>query len=304
VADPAGRPVTFPNAVCVHEEDANVLWRHFDASRGKTEVRRSRRLVISCWATVGNYDYGFFWYLYQDGAIEAEVKMTGIVTTGALSPSTAEPYLYGQRLSSDGLYAPIHQHFFSFRLDLDIDGTANVLEEVEGQAVPTGSENPTGALFVSRATPLRRESEAQRLANPATGRCWVVRNPTVRNHLGEPVGYRLVPKGGLLPFATPEASVGKRAGFMFKHLWATPYRSAERYAAGDYPNLHPGGAGLPAWTAADRSLENEDLVLWYTVGSHHPVRPEDWPIMPVQCVGFRLEPSGFFDRNPALDVPT
>ena len=101
----------------------------------------------------------------------------------------------------------------------------------------------------------------------------------------------------------PEASVSKRAAFVTKHLWVTPYHPDERHAAGDYPNQHPGGAGLPEWTRADRSIEDADVVLWYTFGSHHNVRPEDWPVMPVQYAGFKLQPFGFFDANPALDVP-
>lgn len=44
-------------------------------------------------------------------------------------------------------------------------------------------------------------------------------------------------------------------------------------------------------------------MVWYTLGAHHIVRPEDWPVMPVTTVGFTLRPSGFFDGNPALDVP-
>ena len=87
------------------------------------------------------------------------------------------------------------------------------------------------------------------------------------------------------------------------HLWVTPYRRDERYAAGEYPNLHPGGAGLPEWTSADRPIDGEDIVVWYTFGHHHVPRPEDWPVMPVTTAGFKLKPVGFFERNPALDVP-
>ena len=94
----------------------------------------------------------------------------------------------------------------------------------------------------------------------------------------------------------------KRAGFMKNHLWVTPHSEDERFAAGEYPNQHEGGAGLPEWTAANRNIENTDLVLWYSLGSHHPVRLEDWPVMPVQRVGFMLQPMGFFDRSPAIDV--
>jgi primary-amine oxidase len=45
------------------------------------------------------------------------------------------------------------------------------------------------------------------------------------------------------------------------------------------------------------------VVLWYTLGSHHAPRPEDWPVMPVSYAGFLLQPVGFFPENPALDVP-
>ena len=75
-----------PNAICLHEEDVGVLWRHIEWRDGRGEVRRSRRLVISSFSAIGNYDYGFFWYLYQDGTIEYEVKLTGVLSTGAVAP--------------------------------------------------------------------------------------------------------------------------------------------------------------------------------------------------------------------------
>ena len=83
----------------------------------------------------------------------------------------------------------------------------------------------------------------------------------------------------------------------------TPHADDERYPAGEYPNQHPGGAGLPAWTATDRAIVETDVVLWYTLGVHHAARLEDWPVMPTARAGFMLLPDGFFDRNPALDVP-
>jgi primary-amine oxidase len=122
------------------------------------------------------------------------------------------------------------------------------------------------------------------------------------NAVGEPVGYRLVPHGNVAALASADASIAKRAGFMTKHLWVTPYDDRERHAAGDFPAQHPGD-GLPAWTAADRPIEDTDVVVWYTLGSHHAPRPEDWPVMPVSSAGFLLQPVGFFDRNPALDAP-
>ena len=83
----------------------------------------------------------------------------------------------------------------------------------------------------------------------------------------------------------------------------TRYDPAQRYPAGDYVNQHPGGAGIPAYIAADRDIDGADIVLWHTFGPTHFPRPEDWPVMPVTRCGFTLKPTGFFDRNPALDVP-
>jgi primary-amine oxidase len=301
MVDSHGEPFTIRNAVCMHEEDFGLLWKHKDVHTERTEARRSRRLVVSFISTVGNYDYGFYWYFYLDGTIEFETKLTGILSTGAVRPG--EKPEYGQLLNSDGLYAPIHQHFFNVRLDMDIDGQSNSVYEEHTESQPPGPENPLGNAFYAKSTLLRKESEAQQLVDPSSARSWRVVNPSVKNGVGEPVGYRLVPGTNVLPFAQPEASVSKRAAFATKHLWVTPYHPDERHAAGDYPNQHPGGAGLPEWTRADRSIEDADMVLWYTFGSHHNVRPEDWPVMPVQYAGFKLQPFGFFDANPALDVP-
>jgi primary-amine oxidase len=300
MTDSRGNLVKLPNAICMHEEDYGILWKHIDWRTNQTEVRRSRRLVVSFIATVGNYEYGYFWYFYQDGTIQFEVKMTGIMNTGALPPGAEAKY--GQ-LVAPQLYAPIHQHFFNVRLDMMVDGLNNSVYEVNTEAEPSGPENPHGNAYFAKATLLPTESEAQRVIDPLAGRFWKVVNPAVLNHIGEPVGYKLMPGENVLPFARAESSVFKRANFATKHLWITPYNPAERYPAGDYPNQHPGGAGLPAWTQANRSLENTNVVLWYTVGVHHIPRTEDWPVMPVTYYGFTLKPVGFFGRNPALDVP-
>ena len=295
-----GEAFTLPSAICLHEEDFGLLWKHYDWQRGHVEVRRSRRLVVSSIVTIGNYEYAFYWYLYQDGTIESEVKLTGIPITGALGPDEVPEY---GTLVAPQLCAPNHQHFFGVRLDVSVDGEQNTVYEVHTETAPLGPENPHGNAFRAVRTPLRRESEAQQNVDPLGGRYWLVVNPSVENGLGEPVGYKLVPGDNVVPFAHPDASIAKRAAFMTKHLWVTPYEPAERYPAGDYPNQHRGGAGLPAWTEADRPIEATDVVLWYSFGSHHVVRPEDWPVMPVVRIGFALKPVGFFDRNPALDVP-
>ena len=300
LANSRGEAVTIENAICLHEEDYGILWKHVDWRTEQTEVRRSRRLVLSFVATVGNYEYGFFWYFYQDGSIQYEVKLTGIMNTGALMPG--EEVKYGT-LVAPQLYAPIHQHVFNVRLDMSVDGDKNSVYEVNTEAEPMGPENPYGNAFYAKSTLLATESAAQRLIDPMTARYWKIVNPSVFNHVGQPVGYKLQPGENLLPFAHPESSVMRRAGYMSKHLWVTPYHPEERCPAGDYPNQNPGGEGLPAWTKANRSVENTDLVVWYTFAHNHVPRAEDWPVMPTGYIGFILKPVNFFDSNPANDVP-
>jgi primary-amine oxidase len=300
VSDAAGDPVVIPNAICIHEEDAGVLWRHVEWRDGSGEVRRSRRLVVSSFSAIGNYDYGFFWYLYQDGTVEYEVKLTGVLSTGAVAPGVRPAH---GTLVAPGLNAMVHQHFFNMRLDLDIDGQANAVEEVWTESLPPGPGNPHGNAFSPRRRRFARELEARRRVDTASARWWEIVNPSILHRLGEPIGYRLLPGETTFAFAQPDAPVSKRAGFIREHLWVTPYEPSERYAAGEYPNMHPGGAGLPEWTSADRPIDACDVVVWYTFGHHHVPRPEDWPIMPVTTAGFKLKPVGFFERNPSLDVP-
>jgi len=299
LAGDRGEPYTIHNAICLHEEDDGILWKHFDVDLRHTETRRSRRLVVSFIITVGNYEYAFYWYFYQDATIELEIKLTGIVLTAALPPGETSDY--GTVVAPQTLAAH-HQHFFSIRLDMAVDGERNSVFEVETEPVPMGPDNPYGNAFRPRRTLLRSESQAQRLIDPLTGRHWLVVNPDISNALGQPVGYKLVPGGNVVPFAHEDSSFIRRAGFTTRHLWVTPFAPDERFPAGDYPSQHPGGAGLPEWTKADRPIENTDIVLWYTLGSHHIPRPEDWPVMPVERAGFALRPFGFFDANPALDV--
>jgi primary-amine oxidase len=299
VVDNGGNPLTISRAICIHEEDFGILWKHFDGRSGSAEVRRSRRLVVSWIATVANYDYAFYWYFYLDGTIEFQVKLTGIVHTTAGRDEGAKSF---KTSLGGGLFAPVHQHFFNLRLDLDIDGPDNEISEVHAESVPRRL-NPAGSGFGVKKSRLAREADAKQRIDPARGRYWLVENPGSRNKLGDPVAYKLIPGDNVTSMALPDSKVIKRAGFVQNHLWVTPFNAKERYAAGDYPYGDRGGGGLPVWVKRNRSIRRKDIVVWYSIGATHVVRLEDWPVMPVTCMGFMLRPAGFFDRNPALDVP-
>lgn len=300
MTDSRGKLWTIQNAVCLHEEDDGILWKHTDWRTGEVEVRRSRRLSVSFIATVGNYEYAIYWNFYQDGSLQLEIKLTGVANTTSLHPGQKPKH--GTEVAPQ-LNAPFHQHIFNARLDMQVDGSDNAVYEINSKRLPRGESNPYGNAFVAEERLLEDERGAQGVCNLGASRYWKIVNRSVKNRLGNPVGYRLVPGENCLPFAYDDAAVIQRAGFLTKHLWVTPYRRDERYAAGDYPNQRAGGDGLPVWTASNRPVADTDLVVWYTFGHTHIPRPEDWPVMPVHKIGFMLRPDGFFDRNPSMDLP-
>jgi primary-amine oxidase len=300
LSDEGGTPHTIKNAICIHEEDFGILWKHWNFRYAdQAEVRRSRRLVVSSIHTIGNYEYGFFWYFFLDGTIHFEAKLTGIVQTRAVAPGVVPEF---GALVAPQLDAPNHQHLFNMRLDLEIDGPDNTVVEVDAVGMPMGPDNPYGNAIRARSTPILNERDGRRMCDAATARTWKVTNPGVLNRFGDPVGYKLVPFVGPTLLAAPESDLARRAEFARAHLWVTRYDPAELHAAGDYPNQHPGD-GVGDWVAQERDLARTDVVLWHTFGTSHLPRPEDWPIMPCDYVGFSLKPVGFFDRNPSLDVP-
>ena len=293
---------TIDSAICIHEEDYGIQWKHMDMNMlGANEVRRSRRLVISSIATIGNYDYGLFWYLYLDGTFQCEVKLTGIV---GISAYDEKVHRKDQDFRiSDELVAPIHQHLFCVRLDWDLEGGNNQLFESNVEALPISDDNPHGMQLSAVATHLKTESEAKRNVSSSSSRAWKVINPNKTSSFGLPVGYKLLPGNTPTLLAHPDSPPGKRASFAKHNLWATPFHQDEQAAGGEYSVMHSGEGGLDDITSSNRDISECDLVTWHTFGVTHTPRPEDWPVMPVEYCGFHLIPVGFFEKNPTINLP-
>ena len=298
IADDLGAPKTIQNAICMHEEDYGVLWKHsdiFTGSRGDAPPAADGVLLLHA-----DRQLRLRLLLVPLPRRHDPARVQGHRHRVHRRPGGTE---YASQIAP-GLTAPYHQHLFSARLDMTVDGVRNAVEEVEAQRVPMGPGNPYGNAFTQARTRLARESEAQRDADGSVGRAWQVDQPGGVQRGRAARRLRAAARGAA-------RAAGRRrsrrstpgATFAAHHLWVTAYDPAERYPAGDFVNQHPGGAGLPAWTAADRPIDGEDIVVWHTFGTTHFPRPEDWPVMPVDHVGFTLKPVGFFDRNPTLDVP-
>ena len=275
---------------------------------------------------LGNYDYVFDWIFQQNGALKVAVGATGIAesktvaapaaletataategshggSSGAATPRVEPPDAYG-RFVERQIVAVNHDHYFNFRLDLDVDGPTNslLIDRLVPRSLPAG--HPRRSLWVREPSLARREADGQLDMDMHRPALWRVVSASRTNHVGYPTSYQLMAGMNGMTLLSEDDPPRQRAGFINHHLWVTPYEPRERYAAGDYPTLSTPGEGLPKWTTANRAIEGTDIVLWHTIGMHHVVRAEDWPVMPVLWHSFELRPFDFFDRNPALDLP-
>jgi len=308
VASSRGIPRNWPRTACLFErESGDFAWRH-KAGGMVGEGRRRRDLVLRMITTFGNYDYALDWTFMQDGTIKIGVGATGSVEVKAVRSKTAAEDTDGRdrrygHFVAENTVAVNHDHYFCFRLDLDVDGPANsfLKEELETQKL-TG-DSPRKSIWVTEPKIAKVEKDAQLTMMMEHPALWRVVNPNVKSSLGYPTGYEIAPMHNAVSLMTDDDYPQRRAGFILHNLWVTPYNEDERYAAGDYPTQSHGGDGLPAWTKADRPIENTDIVVWYTLGFHHVPRPEDFPIMPTAWHEFELRPFDFFSRNPAVDLP-
>ncbi|MHC5858823.1 primary-amine oxidase [Nostoc sp.] len=302
-ANEQGEPYKMPGVIGIYERDRGMLWKHYEYNTQRNDVRRSRELVMTMTVAVDNYDYSINWIFHQDGTLEVQNELTGIVLAqGTAAQKQSEDNSYG-RLIAKNIFGVNHQHFFNYRLDFDVDGQANSVMEMNVKALPMDEKNPLGNAIALSETPLAKETSAVRDLDLKSSREWMIVSADKKNRLGAAPGYMLMPGGNSMFFPVEGSKIRQRAEFATHHVWVTKYKPSELYAGGDYPNQTRPGQGLPKYIADDEALMGEDIVLWYTMGVTHIPRSEDWPVMPVHQVGFKLVPRGFFSRNPAINLP-
>lgn len=309
LSDSKGNPVEKKKVVCMHEEDDGLLWKHVEYRNGHNESRRGRELIISSIATVVNYEYLFYWKLKQDGTIDFEIKLSGELSTNLLSCNeeiTGGVPTHGTMVAP-GVNAQVHQHMFCARLDMAVDGHKNSVSEIDVISQPDISHY--GNAFGVTEMVLESEKSAIRTYDATKSRTWKIFNAEGKKNPinGKPTAYKLVPftKGSAGPTVLTSglSAVSSKGEFATANLWVTPHNEQERYPAGEYTPQGDGSDGLPQWTEKDRSIKGEDIVLWHAFGVTHVPRVEDFPVMPCESTGFMLKPDGFFQGNPAIDLP-
>lgn len=311
-----GTPMIKRRVACLFERaSGQVAWRHGEENSEYSAGRPARDLVLRMVATVGNYDYLFDWTFQQNGSLRVAVGATGILEVkpvqsrmiamdqGARAEAVAPRDDAFGRLLAPGVVGVNHDHFFSFRLDLDVDGTSNSLAVDSLARVRLPDDHPRRSLWTVQERIARTEKAAQLDMNMHAPALWRVVSADARGPLGYATSYEIAAGHNAMSLLADDDWPQRRAGFIRHQLWVTPYAPTERYAAGDYPTFSNDEYGLATWTRADRRIEATDIVAWYTLGFHHVPRAEDWPVMPTAWHDFELRPFDFFPQNPALGLP-
>ncbi|HYU79271.1 MAG TPA: hypothetical protein VEK56_09810, partial [Vicinamibacterales bacterium] len=256
---------------------------------------------------IGNYDYLFDWIFNDAGEIEVRVGATGIdalkgVPSRRMGDATAAADTRYGTLVAPNLVAVNHDHYFNFRLDLDIDGPSNSFNRDVYKPITLPADSPRRSIYIVQPEIASTEKAAQVDGHAGPAKLRVV-NEGRTNQVGNPVSYEVMVANHAQLLLDPQDWPAKRARFLQHDVWVTPYSPVERYASGEYAFQSRGTDGLAVWAERDRPIRNQDIVLWVNIGMHHLTRAEDLPVMPTIWHSFKLRPHNFFDRNPAIDLP-
>ena len=305
-----GFPLIHPQVACLFESySGDPAWRHYEDHQ--MSGSGARVLVLRTAAVVGNYDYVLDWRFERDGNIRVAVGATGIIETKAVKAKDAAdssshsmagaPDEFGHFVAENTVGVN-HDHFFSFRLDVDVDGVKNSFMPM--RLVKRELKNPMRkSIWVAEPSIAKTEKDAMMDIHLDRPSMWHFINPNVKGPLGYPTGYELMPGTTAASLLDPDDGPQKVGAFSAHQLWVTPYKQDERFASGVYPTQSKGDDGLAIWSKANRPIENTDIVAWYTLGFHHVTRAEDWPVMPVMWHDFVLRPFDFFPQSPVISLP-
>ncbi|KAL5728109.1 primary-amine oxidase [Ranunculus cassubicifolius] len=309
-----GTPFVQSNMICVFERSAGELgWRHSEFSfSGMEDIREARAkvtLVVRMAASVGNYDYIIDWEFQTDGLIHIKVGLTGmLMVKGTVHQdmndvSDSESMSMSGPLVSENLIGVVHDHFITFHLDMDIDSSNNSFVKMNLVKQETSpGESPRKSYLKTKRHVAKSEKDAQiklKLYDPSE---FHVVNPNKKSRIGNPSGYKIVPGGTAASLLDLQDPPQMRAAFTNNQIWVTPYNRSEEWAGGLFAYQGKGDDTLAVWSERDRTIENRDIVLWYTLGFHHIPCQEDYPIMPTVSSSFQLKPVNFFESNPILGV--
>ncbi|KAL0826583.1 hypothetical protein Bca101_050260 [Brassica carinata] len=239
-----GTPYVRENMICVFESYAgDIAWRHSEnpvtGLPPIREVRPKLTLVVRMVASVGNYDYIFDYEFETDGLMRPKVGLSGILMVKGTAYENKnqvkkdkegnEEELYGTILS-ENVIGVIHDHYVTFYLDLDVDGLDNSFVKVNLKRQETKpGESPRKSYMKAVMNIAKTEKEGQiklSLYDPSE---FHVINSGKTTRVGNPTGYKIVPRATAASLLDHDDPPQKRGAFTNNQIWATPYNMSEQW---------------------------------------------------------------------------
>lgn len=315
IHDDNGNPLEIPDAVCIFERSVgDPAWRHYEVFAQEpdkpvpTEGRAGSELVVRTASQVGNYDYLIDYRFKQNGELYIKVGATGLdavkgVASTSMNDKTAMADTKHGTLIAPHLVAANHDHYFNFKLDMDIDGTENTAMMANIVPFAPDADVPRRSMWKVEHELVDSEMDGRFKLSAFKPRYFHVMNTNKKGHLGHTPAY-MIHHGSTAygPFDFKNDPPMKRNAYIEYSIWNTLYDPKQRYAGGEYAFASDGSDTLAEWVKADRNLVNKDIVTWFTAGFHHIPRMEDWPVMTTEWKTIHLMPMNFFPHNPALSL--
>uniref|UniRef100_A0A2P2JEL7 Amine oxidase n=1 Tax=Rhizophora mucronata TaxID=61149 RepID=A0A2P2JEL7_RHIMU len=252
-----GKPILRPNMICLFERYAgDSSWRHSDMFFNDLEIREARpkvTLVARMATTVGNYDYIFDWEFQTDGLIRIKVSLSGMLMVDGTPHENVYQISNIKEMTgplvSENVIGVLHDHFITFHLDMDIDDTNNTFVNVNLVKEDTLPGKPPRKSYLKvRRHVAKTEDDARiklKLYDPSE---FHIINPSRRSRLGNPTGYKVVPRGNAASLLDHLDPPQLRAAFTNNQIWVTRYNRSEQWAAGLLAYQSRGDDTLAVWS--------------------------------------------------------
>lgn len=273
---------TRPNAICVFEHQKSLpLSRHTGEGKNEMGAVKGYELIVRSISTVGNYDYIFDYTFMLDGTMEIRFSASGYLQGNYWDPSRDG---FGTRIRETSAGA-LHDHVLNYKVDLDVAGTANTISSVSLEVQEIEQpwfDDDWGTTNIQQAIVKRKHlnESTTKFENPKNGEgLLVISNEDAKNAWGAPRAYAI--HAGVSNIHLTNLNnkrTLKNVQWAKGHAFATRAKDSEPYSSSAWNMNLPGRPPVDFDSFFDdESLDQEDLVLWLNLGTHHVPRAEDSP---------------------------